>query len=86
MDAGAQERLIKLYGTPKPSPPFRMLNAGALEVHLENGNLRYVRFGGHEVLRAVAFVIRDQDWGTYEALLENLSVDRGAAGSLSRQL
>jgi D-apionolactonase len=70
-----EERLIKLYGTPKAPVQFRMLRAGALEARLENGNLRYVRFQGHEVLRAISFVIRDRDWGTCQPLLENLSID-----------
>ncbi|MEO9528558.1 hypothetical protein [Roseibium sp.] len=65
---------IRLYGTESAPEPFRILCAGPLEVRLENGNLRYIRFEGHEVLRAISYVVRDSDWGTLPAAISDLAV------------
>ncbi len=65
---------IRLYGTESAPEPFRILRAGPLEVRLENGNLRYVRFEGHEVLRAISYVVRDKDWGTLVGAISDLVI------------
>ena len=49
----------------KIDPPSRKLTAGPLTAELENGQLRYVAFSGVEALRGIAFLVRDQNWGTY---------------------
>lgn len=68
--AGARE----LFGTAQPPAPFRLLRAGPLEVRLENGNLRYVGYDGREVLRAISYVVRDRDWGTLAATIDDLKI------------
>ena len=45
-------RAFKLCGTEQPDEVGRVLTAGPLSVELNNGNLRYLRVGGVEVLRA----------------------------------
>jgi hypothetical protein len=70
----APSRAVKLCGTDTAEPPIRRLSAGKLSVELENGQLRYVRFGGVEALRGIAFLVRDEDWGTYTPQIENLEV------------
>ncbi|CTQ63368.1 D-apionate lactonase [Roseibium album] len=70
----SEERRIRLYGTETAPEPFRILRAGPLEVRLENGNLRYIRFEGHEVLRAISYVVRDRDWGTLAATISDLVI------------
>jgi hypothetical protein len=70
----APSRAIKLCGTDATDPPARRLSAGKLSVELENGQLRYVRFGCAEALRGVAFLVRDENWGTYAPQIENLDV------------
>jgi hypothetical protein len=40
--------------------------------------LRYVSFGGTEVLRAIAFLVRDENWGTYTPRIEELDVKESA--------
>jgi D-apionolactonase len=65
---------FRLYGTEMQGPEARVLTAGALSVTLQDGNLRTLRFKGHEVLRAVAFLVRDKDWGTCNASITGLSV------------
>ncbi|WP_214471345.1 hypothetical protein [Mesorhizobium sp. dw_380] len=54
------------------------LSAGPLSADFVNGNLRTIRHGGTEVLRAIAYVVRDRDWGTYEPTLTDLTIDQGA--------
>lgn len=54
------------------------LSAGLLSADFVNGNLRTIRHGGTEVLRAIAYIVRDRDWGTYEPELTELVVDRNA--------
>ncbi|MBO9630519.1 MAG: hypothetical protein J7516_13895 [Shinella sp.] len=70
--------LLRLYGTNEREPENRTLVAGDLSVTLQDGNLRTLRFRGYEVLRAVAFLVRDKDWGTCSAEIADLQI--GAAG------
>ncbi|TIO08711.1 hypothetical protein [Mesorhizobium sp.] len=67
-----------LYGTPAVEPEPVRLRAGALTAEFVNGNLRTIRHGGIEVLRAISYLVRDRDWGTYEPALTDLTVDQGA--------
>jgi hypothetical protein len=71
-------RAVKLCGTEEVEPPSRKLTAGPLTAELENGQLRYVAFGGVEALRGIAFLVRDQNWGTYTPRVDSLSVKEGA--------
>ena len=68
-------RAIKLCGTEETDPPSRMLRAGPLSVELEAGNLRYIRFTGIEVLRGIAFLVRDANWGTLSAAISDLKIE-----------
>jgi hypothetical protein len=45
---------------------------------LENGQLRYISFARIEALRGVAFLVRDENWGTYAPQIQNLEVEEGA--------
>lgn len=71
-------RAVKLCGTEEIDPPSRKLTAGPLTAELENGQLRYIAFNGVEALRGIAFLIRDQNWGTYTPHIDSLSVTEGA--------
>ena len=68
------EELVALYGTAVPPAARRTLRAGPLTAELEAGNLRYLAFAGTEILRAVSFVVRDRDWGTYAPAISDLEV------------
>ena len=57
-------RAVRLYGTDKVDPPVRMVTAGRLSVAFDNGAIRYVRIGDVEVVRGIAFLVRDENWGT----------------------
>ncbi|TGQ68442.1 MAG: hypothetical protein E5V49_09105 [Mesorhizobium sp.] len=65
-----------LYGTRATEAAPIRLHAGALTAELVNGNLRTIRHGSTEVLRAMAYVVRDGDWGTYEPALADLAIDQ----------
>jgi D-apionolactonase len=68
-------RAVALFGTDEPAPLARVLRAGPLTVELEAGQLRYACYHGIEVLRGVAFLIRDRDWGTAAAAIDHVDVD-----------
>lgn len=51
-------------GESSPEPAVRTLQAGPLEVDYVGGFLRYVRVGGHEIVRMINFAVRDRDWNT----------------------
>ena len=60
--AGQASRAVQLCGTEEVGQPSRMLKAGPLSVELEDGALRYVRLGGTEMIRAIAFLVRNENW------------------------
>ncbi|MER9345727.1 hypothetical protein [Mesorhizobium sp. M0227] len=67
-----------LYGTHAVEAEPIRLRAGALSADFVNGNLRTIRHGGTEVLRAIAYIVRDRDWGTYEPNLTDLIINQAA--------
>ena len=71
----APSRSIRLFGTDQPVSPPRVLKAGPLTAELEAGNLRYIRFSGLEMIRAISFIVRDKNWGTYEPAISDLVVE-----------
>jgi hypothetical protein len=73
-------RAIKLCGTEQADVVGRTLVAGPLTVELDNGNLRYLRVAGVEVLRSLSFLVRDENWGTYIPVLSDVKVEQRADG------
>ncbi|MGB7301098.1 MAG: hypothetical protein WA888_14720 [Burkholderiaceae bacterium] len=67
-------------GTEQPDQPGKILTAGPMSVEFDNGQLRYLRVNGVEVLRAVGFLVRDENWGTYVPEISNLVVDQRSDG------
>jgi hypothetical protein len=76
MKATNPSRAIALCGTEQPDVPGRVLSAGPLTVEFDNGQLRYLKVNGIEVLRAIGFLIRDRNWGTATPAISNLNVDQ----------
>ena len=72
-------REICLFGTDEKVESPRLLKAGPLSVEFEAGNLRYIRFHGVEMIRAISYIVRDRDWGTYNSKLSNLVIDENEA-------
>ncbi len=73
-------RALRLFGAEEPVAPPRMLRAGALSAELEAGNLRYIRYGGAEMIRAVSFIVRDKNWGTYNPVISDLGIEETSDG------
>lgn len=73
---------IRLFGTLEPAPPPRILRAGALTAELDAGNLRHIRLAGVELIRAISFIVRDRNWGTYNPVIRDLTVQEEEDGFL----
>lgn len=54
--------------------------AGKLTVFFDNGSLRYIKFGGLEVLNRIYFAVRDANWETVKNVVENVEtqIDDGS--------
>jgi hypothetical protein len=74
------EHLVKLFGTEEPLPERRLLRAGPLTATLEDGMLRWISVGGIEVIRAIAFLIRDRNWSTCIPEITNFHCDESGGG------
>lgn len=68
---------LALFGTFEPAAERRTLRAGPLSMVLEAGQVREVRWHGVEVLRGIAWLVRDGGWGTPPLALEDLAVEEG---------
>jgi hypothetical protein len=55
----------------------RELSAGPFRLLFDQGDLRYVKIGQHEVLRRVYVAVRDRNWNTIPATISQLSVQSG---------
>ncbi len=73
-------RAIVLCGTESVDVPMLTLKAGNLTVEFDNGALRYVRYAGIEVLRAIAFLVRDENWGTFTPTIDGLDITQSHRG------
>jgi hypothetical protein len=63
------------FGTHDPLPSSRQLRAGKLTCMYENGNLRYIRAGHHEIIRLIYTAVRDQNWLTAVPSIENEQIE-----------
>jgi hypothetical protein len=68
-------RFQRWYGRDEPPVERREVRAGPLTAELEGADLRYVRYGGVEVVRRVYAAIRDQNWGTVPPTLSDVELD-----------
>ena len=68
---------FQLYGTHEAEAPPVRLTAGRLAIDFKDGNLRTVTYDGTEVLRAISYLARDRDWGTYAPKISDLKVNQG---------
>ena len=75
-------RAVKLTGTDIAEGKRRTLTAGPITAVFDNGALRYIRLGDVEVLRAIAFLVPDENWGTFAAEISDLKVKQGKTGVL----
>lgn len=64
---------LELYGTEVPPEPSEHVELGDLSFTLQDGGLRHIKFRGSELIRAIAFVVRDRNWGTVPPRLSETS-------------
>ena len=67
---------VLYYGKDEPLPEGTQLRAGPLSMIFESGDLRYIRFGDHEILRRVYVAVRDHNWDTILPQLSNVQTER----------
>jgi D-apionolactonase len=68
------------YGTTQSVPETRQLTAGPWTVSLIDGALHTIRYQDVEVIRAVAFLVRDKDWGTCRPTVKGIEIDEAQDG------
>ena len=69
-------RRVLYYGKDEPLPEQVQLRAGPLSMIFEAGDLRYIRFGDHEILRRVYVAVRDHNWDTILPQLSNVQIEQ----------
>lgn len=60
-----------LYGFEVDLPQPILLRAGPFHMIYEKGFIRYISYGDSEILRIIYVSLRDKNWGTYPAIIEN---------------
>jgi hypothetical protein len=75
--SSASSDTFRIYGTHTLEQKPIHLTAGRLTADLSDGNLRTIAYDGVEVLRAVSYVVRDRDWGTYAPDIADLTIEQG---------
>ena len=68
--------LVALYGTDQPPEPEAIVRAGRVEFALRGGAVSHLRVDGTELIRQVAFLARDRDWGTLVPDISDITEDR----------
>jgi D-apionolactonase len=69
------EKNILYYGKNQDLPRKTFLKAGELDLVYEGGFLRYMKLGGHEVLRMINYAVRDHNWETIPLFILNEKMD-----------
>jgi hypothetical protein len=67
-------RHVIYYGVDQPLPERRNLRAGPLALLYENGDLRHIRLGDHEIIQRIYAAVRDHNWGTAPNVLSNVQM------------
>jgi hypothetical protein len=66
-----------LTGTDEAVAPPLVLRAGPLTAEFEAGGLRYIRFAGYEMIRAIAFLVRGRVWNTMAPAITDRAIEQG---------
>ncbi len=61
----------KLYGSEINKSFPIALKAGSLSMHYENGALRYISSGKHELIRMIYSAVRDKEWLNVDSAISN---------------
>jgi hypothetical protein len=66
---------VLYYGVDQALPEQIPLRAGPLSLIYEEGDLRHIRLGDHEILRRVYVAVRDRNWGTVLPHVSNVKME-----------
>lgn len=77
---------VKLYGTDEPAQDMRHVAVGPLSFLSSQEGLRRISWHGTELVRALAWPIRDENWGTYTVDVVQETVDESGAFEASLTL
>jgi D-apionolactonase len=82
---GARELSVfeRWYGRDQPPSELRTLRAGPFECALDGPDLRYLRFGGIELVRRVYLAVRDANWNTIADSERQIDVTESGDGFLA---
>lgn len=67
---------LRTFGTTQPVPAATVLAAGDLSCEWDGGGVRHVRWRGVEVIRGIAYLLRDTNWGTTPCDLHDLRIEQ----------
>lgn len=67
--------LVSLYGTDQPPVTGEQITLGDVSLTLQGAVLRHIHVGGVEIIRSIAFLVRDRDWGTIDPVLGDIRHD-----------
>lgn len=68
------DRNIIYYGSRAALPERIPLRAGPLALIYEQGDLRSIKLGEHEILRRIYVAVRDRNWGKVAPVFSNLQI------------
>lgn len=74
---GRIHEYVLWYGRDLQPPDQTELRAGPLTALLEDGDLRYIRLRGREIVRRIYVAIRDVNWNTIPAERSGMRVEQG---------
>src|SRR5262245_59122258 len=80
MNRDEPSQALRLFGTDEEVAPPQIVRAGHLSAEFEAGNLRYIKYAGMEMIRAVSFIVRDRNWATYTPDLSNRLIEEDGNG------
>ena len=66
-----------LFGTSEAVAATRVLRAGPLQVELADGGLRCLSWHGIEAVRAIAYLVRDENWGSHAPGFDSVDIEEG---------
>ncbi|MCO6384315.1 hypothetical protein [Oceanicola sp. 502str15] len=63
--------LVAIFGTMEPPVPWRAMQVGALSFLLSEQSIRSIKWHGVELVRAISWPVRDENWATYPCVTLN---------------
>lgn len=76
-----EQEVLRLFGTTQPPAVRRHFKSGALAFDLCEGALVDMRWHGVEIVRRIAYLLRDRDWGTVSSDVTGLEVSETLTGT-----